>query len=125
MSAFVRPIGHQAIKNPIEISLLGAHGELMTGADLRRLLRMNHERAFRRAAAAGRLPVSVFRLPGRKGWFARTRDVAAWLASIDVSAICPGDESTPASMAQLSSQELRPKSAHSTNKRCRDEDASD
>lgn len=66
----------------------------MTGASLRLLLHMKHERAFRRAAAAGRLPVSVFRLPGRKGWFARTRDVAAWLASLDT--LAAGNEAAAA-----------------------------
>lgn len=37
------------------------------------------ERSFRRAAQSGRLPVPVFRLEGRRGWFAKTSDVERWL----------------------------------------------
>jgi len=88
------PDGSQSGINTFEINLLKEHGELMTGTSLRLLWHMKHERAFRRAAVAGRLPVSVFRLPGRKGWFARTRDVAAWLASLDTPAI--GNEAAAA-----------------------------
>lgn len=67
---------------PYESDLLARHGELMDGAALMALLHMNHERTLRRAIASNTLPVSVFRLAGRKGWYARTRDVAAWLVSI-------------------------------------------
>lgn len=67
---------------PYESDLLARHGELMDGAALMALLHMNHERTLRRAIAANALPVSVFRLAGRKGWYARTRDVAAWLVFI-------------------------------------------
>lgn len=67
---------------PYESDLLARHGELMDGAALMALLHMNHERTLRRAIASNTLPVGVFRLAGRKGWYARTRDVAAWLVSI-------------------------------------------
>jgi len=72
----------QSLPNSYESTLLEKHGELMDGAALRILLHMKHERTFRRAIAASALPVGVFRLAGRKGWYARTRDVAAWLASV-------------------------------------------
>lgn len=39
------------------------------------------QRAFGRCARRGDAPVSVFRIAGRSGWFARTRDVAQWLVS--------------------------------------------
>lgn len=64
-----------------ERALLGQHGELMNAEALTRLLQIGSARTFRRAALSGRLPVSVFRIPGRRGWFARTRDIAAWLAT--------------------------------------------
>lgn len=66
-------------------ALLQQHGELMTGRDLIGLFRYGSERAFRRAAIAGRLPIAVMRLDGRPGWFARTRDVARWLDEFDLS----------------------------------------
>lgn len=46
------------------------------------LFKFGSDRSFRRSACKGRLPVSVFRIPGRQGWFARTEDVAVWLAAI-------------------------------------------
>lgn len=83
MTATVQPRQDPiASASPFEARLLEENGELMDGAALRRLLHMGHDRSFRRALAAGHLPVSVFHLPGRKGWFARTGDVAAWLASL-------------------------------------------
>lgn len=61
--------------------LLERYGELMDGAALAALFRFPSDRAFRRAVAKGVLPVAVFRMPGRPGVFARTRDVAHWLAT--------------------------------------------
>jgi len=52
----------------------------MDSRALSELFKFGSERSFRRAASSGSLPVSVFRVSGRRGWFARTRDVAAWLA---------------------------------------------
>lgn len=66
-------------------TLLARHGELMAGGDLIQLFKFGSDRAFRRAATAGRLPVAVVRVPGRPGWFARTRDVATWLDSLGSS----------------------------------------
>lgn len=76
---FKSTIDHQS---PYESSLVGEHGELMGAVALMKLLHVANERTFRRIAAAGGLPVSVFHVPGRQGWFARTRDVAAWLDSV-------------------------------------------
>lgn len=59
--------------------LLRENGEIMNGRALAELLKFGSDRSFRRAAAKGRLPVSVFRMDGRTGWFARTREVAEWL----------------------------------------------
>ena len=64
------------------LSLLERFGELMKGRDLAGLLGFGSDRSFARAAASGQLPIPVFRMKGRRGWFARTRDVAAWLNNI-------------------------------------------
>ena len=61
--------------------LLARHGELMDAAALTDLLKFGTDRSFRRAAAKGVLPVRVFHVSGRRGWFALTRDVARWLQS--------------------------------------------
>ena len=62
--------------------LLERYGELMDSKALQRLFGFPTERAFRRAAGNGTLPVKVFRVTGRPGWFARTDCVATWLATI-------------------------------------------
>lgn len=68
-----------------EARLVACHGDLMDGRALTALFKFSSSRSFRRSAAKGLLPVSVFRMPGRRGWFARTRDVAAWLAAAGAS----------------------------------------
>lgn len=46
---------------------------------LRNALDFASAEAFRIAFHSGRLPVPVFKIPGRQGWFARSTDVASWL----------------------------------------------
>lgn len=62
--------------------LIARHGELMDTLALSNLLKFGNTRSFRRAAVQGHLPFRVFHIDGRRGWFARTGDVAAWLAKI-------------------------------------------
>lgn len=64
--------------------LLALHGELMDGQALAALFKFGSDRSFRRNASNGTLPVSVCRVPGRRGWFARTRDVGKWLSSTPI-----------------------------------------
>ena len=54
----------------------------MGGPDLRRLLGYRTADAFRTAVKARRVVVSTFRIPGRKGLFARAVDVERWLDSL-------------------------------------------
>lgn len=63
-------------------ALLATHGELLGGAALARALGFKTQRAFQKARLAGRLPIDTFAITGRRGHFARTRDVAAWLSSL-------------------------------------------
>jgi hypothetical protein len=56
---------------------------LLNGRALRTALGFSSPDGFRAAARGGRVPVPLFKIPGRQGWFARTADVAAWLRSID------------------------------------------
>ena len=53
---------------------------------LRAFLGFQSARAFRIAARCERLPVPTFFLPGRRGRFARIKDLATWLAQIDMAA---------------------------------------
>mgnify|MGYP003575458553 CR=1 FL=1 len=55
------------------------YGGLVQAKDLSRLLGFSSPAGLRRAHATGRLPVTLFRLPGRRGWFAHATDVSAYL----------------------------------------------
>ena len=63
-------------------SMVDIHGELVGGTSLQHCLGFRSARSFQRALQAGNLPVETFLLPGRRGRFARTRDVALWLATL-------------------------------------------
>lgn len=53
----------------------------MGSAGLRQALGFSSQAALRAAIAEDRLPFQVFTIAGRKGSFALTHEVAAWLAS--------------------------------------------
>jgi len=65
-----------------ELALVERYGELMDSTALAEFFKFPHERALARASSKAGFPVPVFRLTGRNGWFARTRDVAAWLSQL-------------------------------------------
>lgn len=74
--------GHNQFHKIVLLRLLARHGELMNTSALTTLLKFGSARSFRRAAAQGHLPFEVFRMEGRRSWFARTSNVATWLARI-------------------------------------------
>lgn len=61
--------------------LLAEHGELIGGGALSRCLGYRTQRAFQMGIQRGQVPVETFNLPGRRGRYARTFEVAAWLAA--------------------------------------------
>lgn len=54
-------------------------GPVVGGAALTKALGYRSQAAFRQAAARNRLPVPTFEFEGRRGRFADTQDIAAWL----------------------------------------------
>lgn len=72
------------ISDPTQLAkeMVSAHGEVIGGAALQQCLGFRSARSFQRALQAGNLQVQTFLLPGRRGRFARTRDVAQWLATL-------------------------------------------
>ncbi len=62
--------------------MLKEYGPLMGGEDLRRALGYRTWSAFARAVRSESLGVSVFDIPGRRGKFALTREVASWLTRV-------------------------------------------
>lgn len=61
-------------------SLLRLYGPMVSGDDLRIALGYPSKDAFRQAIVRKTVPIPVFSIEQRRGKFALTRDVAAWLA---------------------------------------------
>lgn len=59
--------------------LLDQYGPALGGQDLYAALGFKTYAAFHRSKQRGEVGVHVFPLPGRRGWFALTMDVAEWL----------------------------------------------
>src|SRR3546814_16781112 len=66
-----RPASSTAAMSQDSVGLLARHGELMDSQALIAFFQFGSDRSFRRSAAKAALPVAVFRVPGRSGWFAR------------------------------------------------------
>lgn len=64
----------------VNAGLLQQHGILIGGADLYRALGFDNDDAFRRARARDQIPIRIFTLPSRRGWFALTADLCQWLS---------------------------------------------
>lgn len=62
--------------------LLEQFGPLMCGRSLWAALGYTSAQAFRRAVRAGSVPIKTFTLEHRRGRYARTLDVADWLANL-------------------------------------------
>jgi len=83
---------HQTIKDfsaaydkvaRFEVSLLKVYGALIYGHDLWKVLGYPSSEAFRQAVRRKSVPVLTFKREGYRMRFARTHDVAVWLASLD------------------------------------------
>lgn len=77
---------------PLGDSLLKQYGPLMGGAELYRSLGFRSAAAFQRAVRDNALSIRIFAVPGRRGKFALTADVAAWLSRISDPSeqpVCP------------------------------------
>jgi hypothetical protein len=77
----IRPMTHRAHCSGERIAkqLQDKYGLLIGGNDLVRALGFPNPAAFREARRKNRLNVRVFAIPDRRGSFALTQDVAAWI----------------------------------------------
>lgn len=66
-----------------ETVLRKQYGELLRLSDLAPLLSYPSVQAVQKARQRGSLPLPVFQIPGRKGWFITTRTVAQFLNELD------------------------------------------
>lgn len=58
-------------------------GPLLTGEKLWRSLGFSSSAAFRQAKMRGQIEIRIFRIPNRRGNFAYTQDVIAWLYGLE------------------------------------------
>lgn len=55
------------------------HGALLDASATAKALGFRSMDALRQARRDGRLPIPMFQIPGRRGWFASTQAVIEWL----------------------------------------------
>jgi len=66
-------------ESPTFQMLLKAHGWMLSASTTAKLLGFASTDALRLARSRGRLPIQMFTVDGRRGWFAMAEDVARWL----------------------------------------------
>lgn len=59
--------------------LIREYGPVLSAAATAKLLGFSNLGALRQARARGRLPIPMFNIERRRGWFASTAIVAAWI----------------------------------------------
>lgn len=97
----------------LERQLVERHGVLMPPAPLLQTLGYASTAAFSQAIARDTVPVPVFKIAHRRGYFALTRDVALWLARLRQAATVPSGDRGPdaaTSGATRASHEAAPSS---------------
>lgn len=77
--------------NDLHAQMLDRYGPLIGGRDLRRVLGFQTAAALRQAAVRGVLPIPVFAIPNRKGRFALTSEVSAWIRARRDAATLPAE----------------------------------
>jgi hypothetical protein len=65
--------------------LVKSHGFILPAGVTAKTLGFSSTDALRFARVAGRLPIQMFLVEGRRGWFASTEDVAKWLDETTVA----------------------------------------
>lgn len=65
--------------NGLADRLIGCYGPTIGGRDLYAALGFKTYAAFHRSNVRNEIGVNVFKLPGRRDWFALTTEVAEWL----------------------------------------------
>jgi hypothetical protein len=65
--------------------LFEAYGGILDSPATAKALGFKSTSALQQARRAGRLPIPMFQIPGRRGWYAHARKVGAWLDADDIS----------------------------------------
>jgi hypothetical protein len=109
-----RTSSSRQVTKALERDLLKVFGPVVTGEELYRMLGLRSGSAFRQAKRRGRLPVPVFNIEGRKGTFAYTKAIAAWLVTQGSKPYVPNPSigqgrAAPRRKARVRSRQERPK----------------
>jgi hypothetical protein len=86
------PKSDEPLATLLERDLIQLHGPMMTGESLRIALGYPSNDAFRQAISRKTIPIPVFDIEKRRGKFALTKDVAAWVAAQRERATAQSDE---------------------------------
>ncbi len=71
-----------ALAKQLENDFLTLYGSTMlTGSELQRALSYRTAGALRQAISRNTIPVKVFKIKNRRGYFALVKDIALWLAT--------------------------------------------
>lgn len=76
-----QPNALEQLSKALECQLLSHYGPLLGSRELWRVLGYSSPASFRQAKFRNQLPVKIFEIEGRRGSFALTIEVAAWLAT--------------------------------------------
>lgn len=66
-------------KSPTLDLLVKTHGWILTAAETAKYLGFPSTDALRLARNRGQVPVPMFHVDGRSGWYSASRDVAGWI----------------------------------------------
>jgi len=66
-----------------EVNLIKTHGSVIYGHNLWKVLGYPSSNAFRQSVKRSSVPVETFKRDGYRMRFARTHDIAVWLAAMD------------------------------------------
>lgn len=80
-----------AVSGVSDAWLTQTYGALIQVKDLSRLLGFKSAASLRRARSTGRLPIRLFKMAGRRGWFAYAGDVGVFLRA-QAGSSAPGNK---------------------------------
>ncbi|MDR7299512.1 hypothetical protein J2X16_004882 [Pelomonas aquatica] len=92
----------ETLKLQLRHELEQLHGPLLGGQKLIAALGHGNAASLRQARRRERVPVPLFTLPSRRGFFALTRDVADWLAQARFTAVSPSAPQLSTDQGELS-----------------------
>jgi hypothetical protein len=76
----------QAVAEELSANLTARYGNVLGASALAKELGYRSSAAFYQARVRGTVPIPIFQIKSRRGYFALTRDVALWLSQVRAQA---------------------------------------